>query len=110
MNPNWSQDRPKTVATLKQCRFASSEGRGSMVIMPMFPRTVQTCTVRGANNAKTIGKFMFLYPKNIGFSEAQIHHGVGLAPIGPSIVGVQGSPSRTISKNNKPMTADCGPG
>ena len=107
---NWSPNRPKTALSLKQCNFASSEGRGSMVIMPIFPRTMQTCMVRGTNNAKTDGKLMFLQCENIGFSEAQIHHREGMEPIDPSIVGAHGSPSRTISKNNKPMTADCGRG
>ena len=105
---NWSQNRPKTALSLKQCNFAPSEARGSMVIMPIFPRTVQTCTVRGANNAKAHGKLTILHCENIGFSEAQIHHREGMRDIDPSIVGAHGSPNRTISKNNKPMTADCG--
>ena len=42
---------------------------------------------------------MFLQCENIGVSEAQNHHKEGLAHIDPSIVGVQGSPSRPISKN-----------
>ena len=66
--------------------------------------------VRGANTAKTYVNFKVLHCENIAFSEAQILHREGMGDIGPSIAGAQGSPSRTISKNNKPRTADCGPG